>query len=82
VSIVYIPQQYQRLTGCHGRVAFCEWIVDSMRPVRIVKDRGLHTIVKTGRPGYEIPSESTVRRDLDVIFDVVEERVGNLLRVS
>jgi hypothetical protein len=63
-------------------VAWCKWIVESMRPVRIVKDQGLHEIIKTGRPGYEIPSESTVRRDLDVIFDVVEDRVGNLLRVS
>lgn len=51
-----------------------------MRPHIIVKDPGFQTLMKTGRPGYWIPSASTVARDIRVIYTKCREKVARLLQ--
>jgi hypothetical protein len=57
-------------------------MADSLRTPYMVKDRVLHTLLKTGRPGFEVPSESTIYRDIPAVFEGCRTKVGNLLKVS
>ncbi len=52
-----------------------------MRPFNIVKDEGFLTLMKTGRPGYAVPSPSTVARDVKVVFAKTRNRIAKMLRV-
>jgi hypothetical protein len=38
--------------------------------------------MKTGRPGYHIPSAETVSRDVKNVFVNVRQRIAKMLRVS
>lgn len=38
--------------------------------------------MKTGRPGYHIPSAETVLRDVKKVFVQVQKRIANMLKVS
>lgn len=38
--------------------------------------------MKTGRPGYQIPSAETVSRDVKKVFVQVRKRIANMLKVS
>lgn len=55
-------------------------MTESMRPFSIVKDRGFQSLMKTGRPGYWIPSPTTVARDIKQIYSRTRVRIGHLLR--
>ena len=44
------------------------WVAENMRPFSIVKDRGFQSLMKTGHPGYYIPSPDTVSRDVKRVF--------------
>ena len=52
-----------------------------MRPFEIVKDRGFLSLMKTGRPGYYVPSPSTVSRDVKQVFARTRARVAEMLQV-
>ena len=58
------------------------WVSESMRPFSIVEDRGFHSLMKTGRPEYYLPSASTVSRDVKEVFTKVCTRIANMLQVS
>jgi hypothetical protein len=47
-----------------------------------VKDHGFQSLMKTGRPGYHIPSPETVSRDVKKVFVRVHKHVGKMLQVG
>lgn len=51
-----------------------------MRPYVIVSDPGFQCLMKTGRPGYWIPSPSTVVRDIKVIYKKTRENIVRMLQ--
>lgn len=64
------------------RAEFVRWVAESLRPFKIIKDRGFQCLMKTGRPGTYIPSERTVSRDVKAVFARVRQRIAKMLRVS
>ena len=58
------------------------WISESLRPFKIVEDRGFQCLMKTGCPEYYIPSASTVSRDVKLVFARTRERIAKLLQVK
>jgi hypothetical protein len=58
------------------------WVAESMRPFKIVKDRGFQSLMKTGRPDYYIPSPETVSRDVKKVFVRCRQRIAKILQVS
>jgi hypothetical protein len=56
-------------------------VAESMRPFKIVKDRGFVCLMKTGRPGYYIPSPETVSRDTKKVFARCRKRIAKMLQV-
>jgi hypothetical protein len=57
------------------------WIAESKRPFQIVNDRGFQSLMKTGRPGYRIPSAETISRDVKTVFTRVRKKVAKMLQV-
>jgi hypothetical protein len=47
-----------------------------------VKDRGFQSLMKTGRPGYRLPSPQTVSRDVKSVFLKVRKRIAKTLQVG
>lgn len=64
------------------RSEIVKWVTQSLRPFSIVRDPGFLSLMKTGRPGYYIPSPSTVSRDVKLVFSRTRERIAKLLQVS
>ena len=52
-----------------------------MRPFKIVEDCGFRKLMKTGRPGYYIPSKTTVSRDVKNIFIKSSQHIARMLQV-
>lgn len=52
-----------------------------MRPFSIVAGRGFQSLMKTGRPGYYIPSLETVSRDVKQVFVKARQRIATMLQV-
>ncbi|KAI1789155.1 hypothetical protein LXA43DRAFT_893256, partial [Ganoderma leucocontextum] len=46
----------------------CVWVAEDLRSFKMVLDRGFLMIAKLGRPGYYVPSPSTVFWDVKVVF--------------
>lgn len=69
-------------TKIEVRTEIVRWVAEDLRPYQIVKDRGLLSLLKTGRPGYYVPSPSTVARDVKVVFVATRNRVALKLQVS
>ena len=51
-----------------------------MRPFKIVDDRGFKKLMKTGRPGYYLPSKETVSRDVKQVFTRCCQRIAKMLQ--
>ncbi len=51
-----------------------------MRPFKIVEDRGFRKLMKTGRPGYHLPSKETVSRDVKQVFAKCRQRIATMLQ--
>ena len=62
-------------------VEIVRWVAESMRPFKIVDDRGFQCLMKTGRPDYYIPSARTVSRDVKKIFTQCRQRIAKSLNV-
>ena len=63
------------------RVEIVRWVTESMRPFKIVDDRGFQCLMKTGRPECYIPSARTVSRDVKKVFVRCRERIAHMLHV-
>ena len=57
------------------------WIAESKRLFQIVNDHGFRLLMKTGRPGYQIPSAEIVSRDMKRVFTNVRRRIARMLQV-
>jgi hypothetical protein len=64
-----------------NRAEIVRWVAENVRPFEIVKDRAFQNLMKTGRPGYYIPSPSTVSRDVRTVFSRTRQRIAKMLRV-
>lgn len=51
-----------------------------MRPYAVVKDRGFLSLMKTGHPGYWVPSLSTVIRDTRFVYNRTREKLAHVLQ--
>lgn len=70
------------LEARYCRAEIVRWVAENMRPFAIVKDRGFLSLMKTGRPGYYIPSPETVSRDVKRVFVKSRQRIAKMLRVN
>jgi len=61
---------------------FVHWVAESNRPFQIVNNHGFHSLMKTGRPEYHIPSVETLSCDVKNVFVRVREHIARMLRVS
>src|SRR5260221_5320485 len=68
-------------TKSETRAEIVRCVAESLQPFAIVKDRGVRSLMKTGRPDYYIPSPSTIARDVKAIFARVCNRISKILRV-
>jgi hypothetical protein len=57
------------------------WVAESKRPFQIVNDRGFQSLMKTGRPGYRLPSAETVSQDVKRVFVNARKRISDMLQV-
>lgn len=64
------------------RAEIVRWVSESMRPFKIVKDRGFQCLMKTGRPEHYIPSPETVSRDVKKVFVRCRQRIAAMLQVK
>jgi hypothetical protein len=67
-------------TTLEARAHLVKWIVESNRPPEILNDRELRTLLTAGRPKLEIPTPTTLRRDIRAAFDNCQDRVAKLLQ--
>jgi hypothetical protein len=65
-----------------NRAEFVKWVAESIRPLNMVNDPGLHCLLKTGRPGYYVPSRSTLLQDVCSVFENARKQIGNMLKVA
>ncbi|KAI0359343.1 hypothetical protein OH77DRAFT_1372462, partial [Trametes cingulata] len=75
-----VTYSHRNHTKAETRTEIVKWVCESMRPFSIVRDRGFQCLMKTGRPGYWIPSPSTIGRDVKVIFSKTRDRIARLLQ--
>ena len=62
-------------------VEIIRWIAESKCPFQIVNDHGFQSLMKTGRPGYHIPSAKTVSRDMQEVFYNMHQCIAKMLQV-
>ena len=65
-----------------GSAEFVCWVTENNQPFRIVEDHGFQSLMKTGRPGYYIPSADTLSRDVKNVFVWVHGRIAKTLKVG
>lgn len=76
-----VSYMHRNHTKHETRTEIVKWVCESVRPFKIVKDRGFLTLMKTGRPGYYIPSPSTVSRNVKTVFARTRNRIAKMLQV-
>jgi len=57
------------------------WVAESRWPFQIVNDCGFQSLMKTGCPGYQIPSAETVSCDVKGVFMCVWQHIAHMLQV-
>lgn len=77
-----ITYSHRPHTQVESRTEIVKWLAENLRPYKIVSDRGFLSLMKTGRPGYFIPSPSTVARDMKAVFVRARSRIAKMLQVS
>ena len=66
----------------HRRVELVRAFCEDLRPFKMVGDRGFKVLMITGRPGYTLPSPSTVSRDIKEVFSRTRKRLASQLQAS
>ena len=71
----------------HAEIILCrmeivQWVSESIWPFNIVKDRGFHSLMKTGQPEFYIPSPETVSHDVKKAFIRCCQRIVTMLQVG
>ncbi len=75
----YSPQQ---LTKVEIQAAVVRWVSGRQRPFSIISDPKFLYLMKTGRPGFYVPSTLTVSRDVHKAYAVLRRRITSMLQVS
>jgi hypothetical protein len=77
-----VPKQaLGQLLIIRGRAEIVRWVAQNIQPLSIVDDSAFHSLMKTGRPEYYIPSRFTVTRDVRTVFVNVRQRIARILQV-
>lgn len=71
---------HRQHTKTETKAEIVRWVSESLRPFKIVSDRGFKSLMKTGRPEYYIPSPSTVSRDIRLVFANVRKQMAKMLQ--
>jgi len=58
-----------------------KWVAEKRRPFAIIEVPQFIFLMKTGRPGYRLPSAKTVARDVKHIFIKMHQRISKMLKV-
>ncbi|OJA08026.1 hypothetical protein AZE42_10848 [Rhizopogon vesiculosus] len=66
-------------THTETKAELVHWILESLWPFDIVKDRGFQLLMKTGRPEYYIPSPRTVSCDVRLVFARTRQQIAKML---
>jgi len=77
-----VTYSHRQHTTTESRAEIVRWVAESKRPFKVVSDRGFQSLMKTGRPGYYIPSPVTVSRDVKRVFANARKRVAKMLQVG
>ncbi|KAG0703263.1 hypothetical protein DFH29DRAFT_803739 [Suillus ampliporus] len=75
-----LTYSHHQHTWAETKAEIVQWVSESLRLFEIVKDRGFQTLMKTGRPGYYLPSPSTVSRNVRLVFAKTRQRVARMLQ--
>jgi hypothetical protein len=62
------------------RAEIVRWVAQNLRPLSIVEDPAFHSLMKTGRPEYYIPSRFTVSRDVKTVFVNARKHIARILQ--
>ncbi|KAG1760281.1 hypothetical protein EDD22DRAFT_781373, partial [Suillus occidentalis] len=76
-----VTYSHRQHTKTESRAEIVRWVSESVRPFKIVEDRGFQSLMKTGRPECYIPSASTVSHDVKLIFAQTHKRIARMLQV-
>ncbi|KAI0696129.1 hypothetical protein C8T65DRAFT_710664 [Cerioporus squamosus] len=71
---------HRQHTKAETRTEVVRWVCENVRPFKIVRDRGFMVLMKTGRPGYFLPSPATVSRDVKTVFARTRVRIAKMLQ--
>jgi len=58
-----------------------KWVAEKRWPFMIVEDPKFIFLMKTGHPGYHLPSAATVARDIKHVFVEMHQRISKILKV-
>ena len=67
---------HQTLTTLPSTEIIC-WITESKWPFQIVNDCGFQLLMKTGQPGYHIPSAETISCDVKGVYVQVQQCIAS-----
>lgn len=59
-----------------------KWMSESLHPFQTAADRGFLELMKTGQPGYYVPSPSPISHDVKIMFANTCKRLAWVLCVS
>ena len=65
-----------------NRIKIVKWVAEKRRPFGIVEDPQFIFLMKTGCPGYHLPSAPTVARDVKHVFIEMCQRISKMLKVT
>jgi len=72
---------YNMLIDCSFSVHVVKWVTENNCPVNIINDRELRKMLTVGRSRIELPSPTTISRDIKACFCVSRDHITKLLRV-
>ncbi len=78
--VLYICDLADQLTLVGISAEFVRWCAEDLRPFALAGDRGFQSLMKTGRPGCYIPSETTISRDTKAAFGRARTKIAGMLR--
>jgi hypothetical protein len=78
--VVRVTTRFDAQLSLSCRAEIVRWVSENMRPLTIVEDPAFHTLMKTGRLDYYIPSATTVGRDVKMVFAKSRSRIAKMLQ--
>jgi hypothetical protein len=77
-----VTYSHQQHTKTESKAEIVQWVCESMQPFKIVEDHGFQCLMKTGQPGYYIPSRTIVSWDVKQVFVNTWKHIAKTLKVS